>query len=181
MVGANRLPLPWARPLIRSISRYKYGFMRRNFNNNCPSKIKKCISYTSMMRPSYSGVATLVMFGLYIVIKIYSVRKEFKGEQPDLQLIVTRDNYHSITGMMQKLNWPTLKQCRNESKLVMMYKIICGHVHIQSTLPLVQSFSSQMVLLEAITINIYTEPATMQDRYLQNNIIIFSIRYQTVE
>ena len=50
--------------------------------------------------------------------------------------------YHSVTGMMQKLNWPTLKERRNESKLVMMYKIIYGHVHIHSTLPLVQSFSN---------------------------------------
>ena len=31
------------------------------------------------------------MFGLHIVIKIYSVWKEFRGEQPDLQLIVTQD------------------------------------------------------------------------------------------
>ena len=31
------------------------------------------------------------MFGLHIVMKIYSVWKEFRGEQPYLQLIVTRD------------------------------------------------------------------------------------------
>ena len=48
--------------------------------------------------------------------------------------------YHSVTGMVQKLNWPTLKECRNESKLVLMYKIIHGQVYIQSILPLLQSF-----------------------------------------
>ena len=44
--------------------------------------------------------------------------------------------------MIQNLNWPTFKEHRNKSKLVMMYKIIPGHVHIQSILPLVQSFSN---------------------------------------
>ena len=31
------------------------------------------------------------MFGPHIVINIYSVWKEFRGEQPDSQLIVTQD------------------------------------------------------------------------------------------
>ena len=35
------------------------------------------------------------MCGLHIVIKMYSVWKEFRGEQPDLQLIVARDTTES--------------------------------------------------------------------------------------
>ena len=31
------------------------------------------------------------VFGLHIVIKMYSVWKQFRGGQPDLQLIVTQD------------------------------------------------------------------------------------------
>ena len=63
---------------------------------------------------------------------------------------------------MQKLNWPTLKQRRNESKLVMMYKIIHGHVHIQSTLPLVQSFTNGVTRGHH---NKYLQPATRTDVY----------------
>ena len=63
--------------------------------------------------------------------------------------------------MMQKL-WPTLKQRRNESKLVMMYKVIHGHVHIQSILPLVQSFSNGVTRGHH---NKYLQPATRTDAY----------------
>ena len=70
--------------------------------------------------------------------------------------------YHSVAGMMQKLNWPTLKQRRNESKLVMTYKIIHGHVHIQSTLPLVQSFSNDITRGHH---NKYLQLATRTDVY----------------
>ena len=57
--------------------------------------------------------------------------------------------YLSVTSMMQKLDWPTLKEYRKWSKLVIMYKVVHGHVHIQSILPIVP----KMVLPEAITIN----------------------------
>ena len=70
--------------------------------------------------------------------------------------------YHSIIDMMQKLNWPTLKECRNKSKLVMMYKIIHGHVHIQSILPLVQSFSTGITRGHH---NKYLQPTTRADVY----------------
>ena len=70
--------------------------------------------------------------------------------------------YHSVTGMIQKLNWPTLKERRNESKLLMMYKIIYGHVHIHSTLPLVQSFSNGITRGHH---NKYLQPATRTDVY----------------
>ena len=36
----------------------------------------------------------------------------------------------SVTSMLQKLGWPTLEQRRNNSKIIMLYKIIHNVVHI---------------------------------------------------
>ena len=50
--------------------------------------------------------------------------------------------YQSVSNILQKINWPTLEECRNELKLIMMYKIVHGHVHIQPILPVIRSFSN---------------------------------------
>ena len=73
---------------------------------------------------TYSEVYMLVMFGLHIVIKMYSVYGKSSEESIARFAANCYLRYHSVTGMMQELNWPTLKESRNESKLVMMYKII---------------------------------------------------------
>ena len=44
------------------------------------------------------------MFCVHIVIKMYSVWKQLREGQPDLQLFVTED-----IRVLQELNWPTLK------------------------------------------------------------------------
>ena len=108
--------------------------MRRNFNNY-PSKIKSAL-YKSMMRPilEYAGNVWSPHCDKDIQCMERVQRRAARFA------VNCYSRYHSATGMMQKLNWPTLKQRRNESKFVMMYKIIHGHVHIQSTLSLVQSF-----------------------------------------
>ena len=41
--------------------------------------------------------------------------------------------------MLEKLKWPTLTDRRDDLKLVMLYKIIHGYVHVQLTLPLTYS------------------------------------------
>ena len=50
--------------------------------------------------------------------------------------------YQSVSNILQRLNWPTLEERRNELKLIMMYKIVHDHVHIQPILPVIHSFSN---------------------------------------
>ena len=64
--------------------------------------------------------------------------------------------------MLKKLNWPTLEKHRNELKLIMMYKIVHGHVHIQPILPVTHSFSSGIIRGHN---NIFFQPATRTDVY----------------
>ena len=133
-----------------------HGFMHRNFNN-CPSKIKSAL-YKSMMRPilEYAGN----VWSPHCDKDIQCMERVQRRAARFAANCYSR--YHSVTDMMQKLNWPTLKQRRNESKLVMMYKIIHGYVHIQSTLPLVQSFTNGVTRGHH---NKYLQPATRTDVY----------------
>ena len=110
-----------------------YGFLRRNFSN-CTTKIKGEL-YKSMVRP----------------ILEYACNVWCPHYNKDIQLIeaVQRraarfcmncySRYESVTSMLEKLKWPTLTDRRDDLKLVMLYKIINGYVHVQQTLPLTYS------------------------------------------
>ena len=110
-----------------------YGFLRRNFSN-CTTKIKGEL-YKSMVRP----------------ILEYACNVWCPHYNKDIQLIeaVQRraarfcmncySRYESVTSMLEKLKWPTLTDRRDDLKLVMLYKIIYGYVHVQQTLPLTYS------------------------------------------
>ena len=118
-----------------------YGFLHRNFNN-CPAKTKSAL-YKSLVRP----------------ILEYASNVWSPHCNKDIQLIeaVQRraarftvncySRYESVSSMLEKLNWPTLKDRRNELKLVMMYKIIHGHVHVQPNLPLTYSSSNVVITI----------------------------------
>ena len=94
-----------------------YGFIRHNFNN-CPAKIKSAL-YKSMVQP----------------ILEYASNVWSPYHNKDIQCIKTiqrraarftvncYSRYKSVSNILQKLNWPTLEEHRNELKLIMMYKI----------------------------------------------------------
>jgi len=44
--------------------------------------------------------------------------------------------YQSATSILQQLDWPTLRERRDQMKLIMMYKIVHRFVFIQQNLPL---------------------------------------------
>ena len=69
--------------------------------------------------------------------------------------------YQSVSNILQKLNWTTLEECRKELKLIMMYKIVHGHVHIQPILPVIHSFSNGTIRGH----NKFLQPATRTDIY----------------
>ena len=103
-----------------------YGFIRHNFNN-CPAKIKSAL-YKSMVWPilEYASkdiqcIEAVQMRAARFTVNCYS-------------------RYQSVSNILQKLNWPTLEERRNELKLIMMYKIVHGHVHIQPILPVIHFF-----------------------------------------
>ena len=109
-----------------------YGFLRRNFSN-CTTKIKGELN-KSMVRP----------------ILEYACNVWCPHHNKDIQLIEAAQRirrfcmncysrYESVTSMLEKLKWPTLTDHRDDLKLVMLYKIIHGYVHVQLTLPLTYS------------------------------------------
>ena len=64
--------------------------------------------------------------------------------------------------ILQKLKWPTLEERRNELKLIMMYKIVHGHVRIQPILPVIRSFSNGIIWGHN---NRFLQPATRTNIY----------------
>ena len=65
--------------------------------------------------------------------------------------------------MLEKLNWSTLEDRRNdhELKLIMMYKIVHGHVHLQPILPVIHSFSNGTIRGHN---NRFLQPASLATR-----------------
>ena len=130
-----------------------YGFLRRNFSN-CTTKIKGEL-YKSMVRP----------------ILEYACNVWCPHYNKDIQLIeaVQRravrfcmncySRYESVISMLEKLKWPTLTDRRDDLKLVMLYKIINGYVHVQQTLPL--TYSS----FNSVTHKKILQPPTRTDIY----------------
>jgi len=75
----------------------------------------------------------LVQSGHHIITMTYNVLKLSKEELPNARQST------SVTSMLHQLNWPTLADQRNQLKLMMMYKILHGLMHVQHSLPLTYS------------------------------------------
>ena len=71
------------------------------------------------------------MFGRHIVKRIYNLYIEAVQRRAAIFTVNFYSRYESVSSMLENLNWPILEDCRKESKLVMMYKIIhawpCTH------------------------------------------------------
>ena len=100
------------------------GFLQRNISS-CPSSIKE-ICYKLMIRPIIEYASTIWAPHLQNeILKLESIqRKSARFVLNDYARL------SSVTSMLQKLGWPTLEQRRNNSKIIMLYKIIHNVVHI---------------------------------------------------
>jgi len=85
------------------------------------------------------------------------------------------DKYQSVTSMLDELDWPTLQTRRNQLKLMMLFKITHGLVHVQNSLPL--TYSSPDKILRGHTLQVY--PACNQGWLLQS--LILPLDHQFVE
>ena len=74
------------------------------------------------------------------------------------------DRYQSVTDMLRSLEWPTLVQRRDHSKIIMMYKIVHNIVHIQPDIPLTYP---DAVNTRGHHLNMQ-QPATRIDAYLHS-------------
>ncbi|XP_072030575.1 uncharacterized protein [Amphiura filiformis] len=100
------------------------AFLQRNIRS-CPQKIKaRC--YTTLVRPLLEfSSAAWAPHHKSDINKLESVQRRAAR-------FVMRD-YHrtsSVSNMLRQLNWPTLQQRRDTSKLVMLYKSYYGLVDI---------------------------------------------------
>ena len=133
-----------------------YGFIRRNFNN-CPAKIKSAL-YKNMVRPILEYASNV--WSPYHNKDIQHI--EAVQRRAARFTVNCYSRYQSILNILQKLKWPTLEERRNELKLIMMYKIVHGHVHIQPILPVIRSFSNGTIWGHN---NRFLKPATRTNIY----------------
>jgi len=109
------------------------GFLHQNFNT-CPVKVKSLL-YQSLVRPILEYACTVWAWHSQIDIqRIKAVQRRAA------RFALNRyGRYQSITGMLDELNWPTLQARRSQLKLMMLFKITRGLVHVQNNLPLTYS------------------------------------------
>ena len=150
--------LTWSNHIsnITSKANSVYGFLRRNFNN-CPAKTKSAL-YKSMVRPILEYASNVwsphCNNHIHVVESVQRRAARFT--------VNCYSRYESVSSMLEKLNWPTLKERRDELKLIMLYKIIHGHAHVQPNLPLTYSPSNGTTRGHN---NKFMQPATRTDIY----------------
>ena len=132
------------------------GFLRRNFHH-CPIQTKSAL-YLSLVRPILEYAVTV--WAPYH----HSDNSQLEAVQRRAARFVMNcyDCFHSVSNMIQNLNWPTLAKRRDQFKSIMMYKIIHNIVHIQPELPFTYSQSTNT---RGHHLKIQ-QPATRIDSYL---------------
>ena len=133
-----------------------YGFICCNFNN-CPVKTKSAL-YKSMVRPILEYASNVWSPHYNKDIQ----RIEAVQRRAARFTVNCYSRYQSVSSMLVKLNWPTLEERRNDLKLIMMYKIVHGLVHIQLVLPVIHSFSNGTIRGHN---NRFLQPATRTEVY----------------
>ena len=105
------------------------GFLRRNLRK-CPAKIKEQ-AYTTYVRPTLEyGSSVWDPQSKDLVRKIDMVQR--RGAR---FVKANYDQRHSVTKMLQDLQWKTLCDRRAHSKVIMLYRIVHGLVAIPAGPP----------------------------------------------
>ena len=94
------------------------GFVRRNVYN-CPSEVKS-LAYTSLIRPQLEYASA--SWDPYLVGDIQQLEKV----QRRAARFVFRDYKYttSVTGLLERLEWPLLSTRRTNSRLTLFYKAV---------------------------------------------------------
>ena len=134
----------------------KYGFIRRNFNT-CPTNIKSSL-YSSLVRPILEYACSI--WSPHCNNEIQFI--EAVQRRAARFAVNCYSRYQSVTSIPQQLDWPTLRERRDQMKLIMMYKIIHGLIYIQHNLPLTYSNLNN---ISRGHLHRFIQPATRIDSY----------------
>ncbi len=105
---------------------YSLAFLRRNLKG-CPAELKQ-LGYNSLVR-------SLLEYSAPIWDPHYAkdIQKIEKVQRRAARFVTNNYDWScSVTGMMKKLGWKTLKDRRRELRLSLLYKIVNEKVAIQS-------------------------------------------------
>ena len=118
--------LPWSEHIkqITSKANRTKGFLQRNLHK-CPSTTKSNC-YKAMVKPILEYAA--------VIWSPHTQRDINMIERSQIQaarfVMNNFSSYASVTQMLTSLNWPTLAQCRQQERAIMMLKIIHNLVDI---------------------------------------------------
>ena len=121
--------------IIKKVNSAK-AFLQCNFN--CSPIPVKTKLYTTLVRPILEFCCTV--WSPYTISDIQSLEKV----QRNAARYVCGDysRYHSVTAMLDKLQWPTLKDRRHHLIAAMMYKIVNNLIDIEASLYLTPTTSA---------------------------------------
>jgi len=108
------------------------GFLRRNLKIS--SVETKSLAYTSLVRPLLEYAS--VVWDPHQVSDIRQV--EMVQRRAARYVTGSLRNRSSVSAMVQRLNWEPLEERRRAARLTMMYKMVHGHVHLNTESRLVR-------------------------------------------
>ena len=130
--------LSWSEHISQIIKKANLAkaFLQRNFNC-CPIPVKAKL-YTTLVRPILEFCCTI--WSPHTISDIQSLEKV----QRNAARYVCGDysRFHSVTAMLDKLQWPTLKDRRHHLIAAMMYKIVNNLIDIKASLYLTPTTSA---------------------------------------
>ena len=118
--------LSWSEHIkqITSKANRTKGFLQRNLHK-CPS-ITKSNCYKAMVKPILEYAA--VIWSPHTQNDINMIER---SQRQAARFVMNNfSSYASVTQMLTSLNWPTLAQCRQQERAIMLFKIIHNLVDI---------------------------------------------------
>lgn len=102
------------------------NLLRRNLYNCCPEV--KARAYLSIVRPTLNYASTV-----WDPFTLRNINKLEMVQRRAARFTLNRySRQESVSAMLADLNWPCLESLRKSNRLLMLYKILNGHVAIDA-------------------------------------------------
>ena len=130
------------------------SFLQRNLKQ-CPSSVRERF-YLTLVRPLLEYAC--VVWSPY---RLNNIQKIEKVQRKGVRYVYNNfSSYSSVSAMLSRLNWTSLKDRRDNLRLAMMYKIVNNLVEIDSSRILIRSN-----VLTRGHLNRYKQPFTRINAY----------------